>query len=305
METYRCSSILLKSPSAKLGLQGKSIMPMLVSFGCTIGGAAGTRVIDSYGQRILTIALAWAVPCGATFAVIPTLASAIFGTTGAMLVMLLIFVIMFLHIIVTAKVFGRKLSPVEDRTGLIMELPPYHKPRWGNLLRGTLVRAWDVFKKAFVVVVVVAAVFWGLSYSASGDVTGSILYKFGTAIEPVTKFFGMGWQTFLAFVSSMVSKEAVLGVTGVLFSGAGSVWDATANGAADANVGAVIAAAISKPEALAFIIAVTFNVPCLMALNSTLHETHSAKWTLRIALYYIATALILSCLTYHIAGLFF
>lgn len=289
----------------RLGLQGKSIMPMLVSFGCTIGGAAGTRVIDSYGQRILTIALAWAVPCGATFAVIPTLAAAIFGTTGAMLVMLLIFAIMFLHIIVTARVFGRKLSPVEDRAGLIMELPPYHKPRWGNLLRGTLVRAWDAFKKAFVVVVVVAAAFWGLSYSASGNVTGSILYKFGTAIEPVTKFFGMGWQTFLAFVSSMVSKEAVLGVTGVLFSGAGSIWDATANGAADANVGAVIAAAISKPEALAFIIAVTFNVPCLMALNSTLHETHSAKWTLRIALYYIASALILSCLTYHIAGLFF
>ena len=144
---------------------------------------------------------------------------------GAMLVMLLIFAIMFLHIIVTAKVFWRKLSPVEDRMGLIMELPPYHKPRWGNLLRNTLVRAWDVFKKAFVVVVVVASVFWGLSHSASGDLSESILYKFGTSIEPVTKFFGMGWQTFIAFVSSMVAKEAVLGV---LFSGAGSIWDATA-----------------------------------------------------------------------------
>lgn len=155
------------------------------------------------------------------------------------------------------------------------------------------------------VVVVVAAVFWGLTYSGSGDVSGSVLYKVGTAIEPVTRFFGMGWQTFLAFVSSMVSKEAVLGVTSVLFTGAGSIWDATANGTSDANIGAIIAASISKPEALAFIIAVTFNVPCLMALNSTLHETHSAKWTMRIALYYIASALILSCLTYHIAGLFF
>ena len=124
----------------KLGLQGKSIMPMLVSFGCTIGGAAGTRVIDSYGQRILTIALAWAVPCGATFAVIPALASSIFGGMGAIGVMLLIFAIMFLHIMITAKIFGRKLSPVEDRTGLIMELPPYHKPRWGSLLRTTVVR---------------------------------------------------------------------------------------------------------------------------------------------------------------------
>ena len=289
----------------KLGLQGKSIMPMLVSFGCTIGGAAGTRVIDSYGQRILTIALAWAVPCGATFAVIPALASSIFGGMGAIGVMLLIFAIMFLHIMITAKIFGRKLSPVEDRTGLIMELPPYHKPRWGSLLRTTVVRAWDVFKKAFVVVVVVAAVFWALTYSGSGDMTGSVLYKFGKAIEPVTKFFGMGWQTFLAFVSSMISKEAVLGVTSVLFTGAGSIWEATATGAADANIGKIIAASISKPEALAFILAVNFNVPCLMALNATLHETHSAKWTVRIALYYIATALIISCLTYHIAGLFF
>ena len=289
----------------KLGLQGKSIMPMLVSFGCTIGGAAGTRVIDSYGQRILTIALAWAVPCGATFAVIPALASSIFGGMGAIGVMLLIFAIMFLHIMITAKIFGRKPSPVEDRTGLIMELPPYHKPRWGSLLRTTVVRAWDVFKKAFVVVVVVAAVFWALTYSGSGDMTGSVLYKFGKAIEPVTKFFGMGWQTFLAFVSSMISKEAVLGVTSVLFTGAGSIWEATATGAADANIGQIIAASISKPEALAFILAVNFNVPCLMALNATLHETHSAKWTVRIALYYIATALIISCLTYHIAGLFF
>lgn len=290
----------------KLGLQGKSIMPMLVSFGCTIGGAAGTRVIDSYGQKVLTIALAWAVPCGATFAVIPTLASAIFGTTGAMLVMLLIFAVMFVHIIVTAKIFGRTLSPVEERTGLIMELPPYHKPRWGNLLRSTAVQAWGVFKKAFVVVVVVAAVFWGLSYSASGDVTGSVLYRFGRTIEPVTRFFGMGWQTFLAFLSSMISKEAVLGVTGVLFgSGNASLWDATASRATDSHISALIAASISKPEALAFIIAVTFNVPCIMAFNATLQETHSAKWTLRIALYYMFSALVLACLTYHIACLFF
>lgn len=289
----------------KLGLQGKSIMPMLVSFGCTIGGAAGTRVIDSYGQRILTIALAWAVPCGATFAVIPTLANGIFGSGGAILVMLYIFALMFLHIFVTAKIFGRKLSPVEDRTGLIMELPPYHKPRWKTLFKNTLVRVWDVFKKAFVVVVIVAAVFWLLTYSSSGMASDSVIYKIGTAIEPVTKFFGMGWQTFLAFVSSMVSKEAVLGVMSVLFTDGSSLLLTSTTTSADANIGTIIANSISKPEALAFMVAVTFNVPCLMALSSTIHETHSAKWTAKIALYYIATALILSCLTYHISGLFF
>ncbi len=289
----------------KLGLQGKSIMPMLVSFGCTIGGTAGTRVIDSYGQRILTIALAWAVPCGATFAVIPTLADAVFGSGGAILVMLYIFALMFLHIFVTAKIFGRKLSPVEDRTGLIMELPPYHKPRWKTLFKNTLVRAWDVFKKAFVVVVIVAAVFWLLTYSSSGMAADSVIYKIGTTIEPVTKFFGMGWQTFLAFITSMVSKEAILGVMSVLFTDGGSLLLTSATASADANIGTIIANSISKPEALAFMVAVTFNVPCLMALSSTMHETHSAKWTAKIALYYIATALVLSCLTYHISGLFF
>ena len=131
----------------KLGLQGKSVMPMLISVGCTIGGAAGTRVVDSWGQRILTIALVWAVPCGATFAVIPTLASAFFGW-GSILVMLLLFAIMFVHIFITAKIFGRTLNPVKERTGLIMELPPYHKPRWGAMFRMTLNRVWEVFKKA-------------------------------------------------------------------------------------------------------------------------------------------------------------
>ena len=289
----------------KLGLQGKSIMPMLVSFGCTIGGAAGTRVIDSWGQKILTIALAWAVPCGATFAVIPTLASAIFGGTGAILVMLLLFAIMFVHIFITAKIFGRNLSPVEERTGLIMELPPYHKPRWGNLLRTTLLRMWDVFRKAFTVVVVVSAVFWLLTYSADGTAANSALYKFGNAIEPVTKFFGMGWQTFIAFLSSMVSKEAVLGVTSVLFMGSGSIMDATVAVPEGVDAGAILATAISRPEALAFMVAVTFNVPCLMAVASTYQESHSLKWTLKIAIYYITSALIYSCLTYHIAGLFF
>ncbi|MGN1137245.1 MAG: ferrous iron transport protein B [Oscillospiraceae bacterium] len=289
---------------SKLGLQGKSMMPLLVGFGCTIGGAAGTRVIDSWGQKVLTIAMVWAVPCGATFAVIPTLASAFFGW-GGILVMLLLFAIMFLHITITAKIFGRKLSPKEERTGLIMELPPYHKPKWRALFRRTLNNVWEVFKKAFFVVFSVSVVFWLLSYSADGIAANSILYKVGVAIEPVTRFFGMGWQAFLAFVSSMVSKEAVLGVLSALFADSGTIFQSTTGAAAaDANIAEILTTVMSKAEALALIIAVTFNVPCLMAVASTYQESHSLKWTLRIAAYYIVTALLLSCITYHIAALF-
>lgn len=290
----------------RLGLQGKSIMPLLISVGCTIGGAAGTRVIDSWGQRLLTITLAWAVPCGATFAVIPTLAAGFFGWQGGIGVMLLIFAIMLVHIRITAWLFGRKLTPEERRHGLIMELPPYHKPRWGMIFRQTINRVWGIFKKAIVVVVLISALFFFLSYSPDGGVKGSVLYNVGVVIEPVTRFFGMGWQTFMAFVSSMISKEAVLGVMSAIFTESGNIFDSTlGTAAANTDIAAVLAGAISKPEALAFMIAVTFNVPCLMAVASTYQESHSAKWTATIAAYYIVSALILASIVYHVAALFF
>lgn len=218
--------------------------------------------------------------------------------------MVLIFAIMFIHILFTAKIFGKKLNPKEERTGLIMELPPYHKPRWGFLFRQALLKVWDIFKKAFIIEIIVCVVFYFLSYSSTG-IEGSLLYKLGIFIEPVTRFFGMGWQTFMSFIAAMVSKEAVLGVLSAIFANSGSIMDSTSGAAAAVgNVGELASEAISQAEALAFIIAVTFNVPCLQAVVSTYHESHSLKWTLRIAVYYIVTALILSCIVYHVAALF-
>ena len=145
----------------KLGLQGKSVMPFLVSFGCTMGGAAGTRVIDNWGQKVLTIALAWAVPCGAAWSVIPMLSTLFFGP-GAVLIIVAILLTMLLHMWITAKVFGRGLVKDEDRYGMIMELPPYHKPKWGALLRYVLGRTKDTFVRVTKVVILVCSVFWPL-----------------------------------------------------------------------------------------------------------------------------------------------
>lgn len=114
-------SYVFDNTMGKLGLQGKSVMPFLVSFGCTMGGAAGARV--------------------------------------------------------TAKIFGAKLVQKEDRYGMIMELPPYHKPKWGALLRYVFGRTKDTFFRVTNVVLLVCGVFWLLSYSPSG--TGGILYTIG------------------------------------------------------------------------------------------------------------------------------
>ena len=146
--------------------------------------------------------------------------------------------------------------------------------------------------------------FWILSYSTgAGDI--SLLQKIGEAIEPVTKIFGLSWQSFMAFVASAISKEGVLGIFSVLFTGDGSLIDmATKITTADASITEIMAAAISKVEGLALIVAVTFNVPCMVAVASTHNETHSVKWTLKITAYYIVSALILSGVTYHIANIF-
>lgn len=298
-------SYVFDNTMAKLGLQGKAIMPFLVSFGCTIGGAAGTRVIDSWGQRILTIALAWAVPCAATWAIVPMISSVFFGA-GAPLVIMAIFAVVLLHMWVTSKVFGRHLVKDEDRTGLIMELPPYHKPKWGSLLRYVFGRTKDVLIRALKVILLISFVFWLLSYTADGNVEHSVIYRIGIFIEPVTRIFGLGWQTFLAFISSAVSKEAALGVLSSLYAGTGTIFASTVGTAGQAvNLGEILVANIAPAEALAFIFAVTFNIPCVVAVASTYQETHSAKWTLRIALYYICVALLMSFVTYHVGLLIF
>ncbi|MGL6198294.1 MAG: ferrous iron transport protein B [Lachnospiraceae bacterium] len=290
---------------SRLGLQGKSIMPFLVSIGCTIAGTAGTRVIDSWGQRVLTISLAWAVPCASTLAVIPTLATVFFGW-GPPIVIIAIFGVMLLHMFLTAKIFGRRLVPEKNRYGMIMELPPYHKPRWGTLLRYVFNRGIDIFWRALKVILVVSALFWLMTYSNTGSIQDSIIYTIGTFIEPVTQFFGLGWKNFMAFLSSGFAKEAILGVLSALYSGSGSVFDSAVNGAAaSASLNEILADSVSKAEGLAFIFATTFNVPCVMAVAATYQETHSLKWTFRMILYYVCTALAVCFIIYHIGLLIF
>ena len=293
-------SYVFDNTMSKLGLQGKSVMPFLVSFGCTMGGAAGARVIDNWGQKVLTIALAWAIPCGAAWAVVPMLSTVWFGA-GAPLVIVAILAVMVLHMWITSKVFGRSLVKKEDRCGMIMELPPYHKPRWGSLFRYVLGRTKDTFFRVLKVILLVSFVFWLLTYTSSGKMDNSIMYKIGQAIEPVTKIFGLGWKTFMAFIVSSLGKEGAIGVLSTIFTDHSmiTVGNTVASGAV-ANINELLVANVSKPEALAFIFAITFNMPCIVALAATYQETHSAKWTTLIALYYTIGALLIACVAYHI-----
>jgi ferrous iron transport protein B len=226
-----------------------------------------------------------------------------------MLVILGILLYVVLLMTIVSKVFGRTLVSESSRSGMIMELPPYHTPHWKHILKEAFLKAWDIFKRALRTVTLISLLFWAFSYSGTGNVADSLLYKVGTAIEPVTRIFGLGWRTFMGFLSSAFAKEAVLGVLNAVFVGEGTVLDATFRSAFNvatdnAVLGQAMSDVVSKAEALAFMCACTFNIPCVMALSTTYRESHSLKWTARIAAFYVCCALILACIVYHIAALF-
>lgn len=153
-------------------------------------------------------------------------------------------------------------------------------------------------KRAFKTISVVAVVFWALSYSASGVIDDSMMYSIGTFLEPVSRFFGMGWKLFMAFLAGILAKEAVLGALAALFGSASGTMFATVSGAAAAGFSpAVLATQVPAAEAL------MFNIPCVMVVGATHSETHSTKWTVLISLFYFCLALCICCVVYHVAAL--
>ncbi len=302
-------SFLFDHTMSKVGLQGKTIMPFFMGLGCTIAGTTGTRVVDNWGQRILAIAMSWAVPCAATLSVVPTIAVALFGSTGGFLVMVSIFLFMFLMMWAVYKFFGNSLAPKEERVGLIMELPPYHKPTFRNILYVTFQRTLDIFLRALRVISLVSIVFFVLTYGFGGSAENSILYKIGVLIEPVTMFFGLKWQAFLAFCASAISKESLLGVLNTLYGTDGSLVSSTfgakVSGTAASGISEILSANFTKAEGLAFIFAISFNMPCVSALAATARETHSVRWTAKIGVFYMLAALLIACIVYHVGLLIF
>ena len=193
----------------------------------------------------------------------------------------------------------------DERAGLVMELPPYHAPRWKNVFSTAIARSKHVFKRAVRVVFIVTAVVWLLVYSPDGNPQNTALYAIGEAIEPVTSFFGLGWQTFMAYLCAMAIKESALGVLSGLFLGTGTLTTAVGGmGPVAADIGQVMASAISQPEALAFMFAFTFNVPCMASVAATYGETHSGKWTALMIAFYFCASLALAFVVFHVSSLF-
>lgn len=293
-------SVVFNDVMEHLGLQGKSICSLLMSMACNMAGVAGSRVIDSAGQRFLTMILVWSIPCATTLSLAPMLATVFFGPSGAILIALAMLLVTICSLFLASRIFKGKLIHADDQCGIVMELPPYHKPKWGHIVRTTLNKAKDIFIRAFRMIMLVSIIFYLLSYNWSGS--GGILTAIGQAIEPVTLQFGMTWQMFMAYISSMLTKESLLGVINALYSNTDMVnaaFNAKSVGMTESMM-ALLPQIITKPQALGFIMAIVFNVPCSMTVAATFRENHSKKWIALSVIYYLVFSLLLAFLFYHI-----
>ena len=269
----------------RIGLNGKSVLPFISSLGCNITGVVGARVIDSSSQRITTIATSLAVPCLGTWGVVGFVTAIFFGKSFIWVIMLL-FVATIFHMIFTSWLFRFADKNLKNKKtpGLIMELPPYHKPDWRSVFSFVWGKIKNVASKAGTAIFCVIIIFWAFSYTNDGDITKSFLYSAGKFFEPVSMWVGFDWRLILAFLVAALSREAALGVIAVLF-GVSSFDNSLAgimisHASFDQAVfSQIFGESMSKASALAFVFAFYFNVPCLGTMAAIQSETHSTKLT--------------------------
>jgi ferrous iron transport protein B len=240
------------------------------------------------------------------------LMTTMFFGVWSILVIIVLFTVAILHLIFTAWLFNRKLLKKDGSCGLIMELPPYHKPNWKVIWSTISGRLKGAAKKMFIIVMIISVVVWAFSYSSGGDIENSILYDVGTFIEPVTMLFGMSWILFFAFLISGLGKEASLGALAMMY-GLGQngqsimgIHSPSTSFTFDESVlEGILLADVSQASALAFIFAFFFNIPCLMTIATAHTEINSKKFTAFVTVYYMGMALAIGALAYYVGLVIF
>ena len=295
----------------RIGLQGKSFMPMFSSFGCNIAGVLGSRVVDSWEQRIMTLLMAPIVPCLAVWGVTGFFGTLFFGSSAAFVTLSLI-VVLILWLALTGFLFKKVLLKEKQSGGMIMELPPYHKPNWNTIWRFTWLHTQSFLVRGFTLVAIASLIIWVFSYLPNGEIDSSYLAQIGRTLEPIGLVIGLDWQLMVALIASIASKEASIASLGVIYglptglsgtSLTGLIMGAEA--IEQSAVAGVLQSSISPASALAFIFAVFFSIPCLGTMGAIFSETKSWKWTLGAAAYYTFASILAGFLAYRVGLLIF
>ena len=260
----------------KLGLSGKSFIPMLIGVGCGVPGVMASRTIENERDRRMTVMTTTFIPCGAKVPFIAMIAGALFG--GSAWVSTSAYFIGMAAIIVSGIMLKKTRRFAGDPAPFVMELPAYHMPTVGNVLRSMWERGWSFIKKAGTIILLSTIFVWFTTYFGWVDgsfqmlsedqIDSSILAKIGGAVAWIFTPLGWGnWQATVASVTGLVAKENIVGTLGILYGGG------------DGTVYQNIAMAFTGITGYSFLVFNLLCAPCFAAIGAIKREMNNRGWT--------------------------
>ncbi len=287
----------------KFGLSGKSFIPMLIGTGCGVPGVMASRTIENERDRRMTIMTTTFIPCGAKLPIIGLISGALFG--GAAWVAPSAYFVGVAAIITSGIMLKKTKMFAGDPAPFVMELPAYHLPTIGSVLRSMWERGWSFIKKAGTIILLSTVVLWflqGFGFENGGfgmveNLENSVLANIGSAIAWIFTPLGWGdWKAAVAAVTGLIAKENVVGTFGVLYGGFDEVaengwqiWDS-------------MQASFSALSAYSFLIFNLLCAPCFAAIGAIKREMNSAKWTWFAIGYQCGFAYAVSLIVYQIGS---
>ena len=281
----------------RFGLSGKSFVPILIGTGCGVPGVMASRTIENQNDRRMTVMTTTFIPCGAKLPIIALFAAAVFG--GVWWVAPSAYFLGIAAILCTGIILKKTRFFAGDPAPFIMELPAYHMPTVGAVLRSMWERAWSFIKKAGTIILLACILVWFIStygvvdgtFMAVEDQNDSILAVLGTLICWIFNPLGWGdWQAASAAVTGLIAKENVVGTLGILYNG-------------DAGWYANVQAAFTPLVAYSFLAFNLLCAPCFAAMGAIKREMNNRKWFWAAIGYQCGLAWVVALWIYQIGGM--
>ena len=290
----------------RFGLSGKSFIPMLVATGCGVPGIMASRTIEQDRDRKMTIMTTGFIPCGAKMPIIGLFAGAVFG--GSSLVATSAFVIGIAAVVISGIMLKKFKAFAGEPAPFVMELPAYHLPSAGNVLRATWERGWSFIKRAGTIILLSSIVLWFLQgfgftdgqFGMVEDNNTSLLASLGSAIAWIFAPLGwvgdMAWKATVATFTGLIAKEEVVNTFGVLY----NFSEVSEEGN---EIWTLIARDFTPIAAYSFMIFNLLCAPCFAAMGAIRREMNNTTWTVASIGYMCVFAYVSSLIVYQLGGL--
>ena len=287
----------------KIGLHGKSFIPMIMGFGCNVPAIMATRTIENRKSRLITMLIVPMMSCAGRLPVYILVAGAFFPHNGS-LVLLGLYALGIIMAIISAKIMSRFLK--DDNLPFVMELPPYRVPTSKSVFRHTWEKGKQYLHKMAGIILVASIIIWFLGYFPNHDSystpaeqqENSYIGKIGKTIEPVLEPLGFDWKMGVGIISGVAAKELVVSTMGVLYSGEADSYE---DAGGDTMLQNALAQTTTPAAALAFMVFVLLYFPCIATFVAIKQESGGWKWAIYSAIYTIALAWVVSFIVYRVA----